>query len=265
MIVFLRLSNSDTVECNFPFLSFRGEPHHALEDLALDLWICKNIWVTGQIPSPFPSANALFHVPTPESSSECDGVRTPVTRCVRKPSCCLVGLDKVGPPPTANSRPSTWQLDIQVSRVEATMPRCLPHQIGLFSILFPPRGWFLNQPQVCQEPTLTSLAGQTESGRLFLNLWNYKIVLLPSRFHNSWAAEDPRDCQLVWHQPTVGTFVWFLCLDTDVFPTGLKRSWQQDRTKMPSRACTPGSRCSNHCSLEAAPKPELREFVVIGE
>ena len=34
---------------------------------------------------------------------------------------------------------------------------------------------------------------------------------------------------------------------------------------MPSRACTAGSRCSNHRNLEPALKPECREFVVIGE
>ena len=34
---------------------------------------------------------------------------------------------------------------------------------------------------------------------------------------------------------------------------------------MPSRACTPGSRCSNHRNLENPLKPECREFVVIGE
>jgi len=33
---------------------------------------------------------------------------------------------------------------------------------------------------------------------------------------------------------------------------------------MPSRACTAGSRCSNHRNLETALKPECREFVVIG-
>jgi len=33
---------------------------------------------------------------------------------------------------------------------------------------------------------------------------------------------------------------------------------------MPSRACTAGSRCSNHRNLEPALKPECREFVVIG-